>query len=107
MPIREPGRSAFDHPAMEWKDRSMRGLLALAVLAALSASAAAKVVPLDPRPPGPAPDESAFSLGPTGSTLESDYFRAPQPPAGARRIFPCRVRLPAFGREPRFAQACD
>jgi hypothetical protein len=85
----------------------MRGLLALAVLAALNASAAAKVVPLDPRPPGPAPEESAFSLGPTGSTLESDYFRAPQPPAGARRIFPCRVRLPAFGREPRFAQACD
>jgi len=85
----------------------MKSLLALAVLAALSASAPAKVAPLDPRPLGPVPDESALSLGAIGSTLESDYFRAPQPPAGARRIFPCRVRLPAFGREPRFAQACD
>jgi hypothetical protein len=85
----------------------MRGLLALAVLAAVSASAAAKIAPLDLRPSGSMPDASALSLGSTGSTLESDYFRAPQPPAGARRIFPCRVRLPAFGREPRFAQACD
>jgi hypothetical protein len=92
---------------MGWKGRSMKGPLALAVLAALSASAAGKVAPLDPRSPGPVPEESAFSLGFTGSALESDYFRAPQPPAGARRIFPCRVRLPAFGREPRFAQACD
>jgi hypothetical protein len=77
---------------MEWKGRSMKGLLALAVLAALSASAATKVAPLDPRPPGPVPDESALSLGPTGSTFEPDYFR---------------VRSPAFGRDPRFAQACD
>jgi hypothetical protein len=92
---------------MEWKDRSMKGLLALAVLAALSASAAAKVAPLEPRPPAPVADESALSLGPTGSTFESDYFRVPQPPAGARRIFPCRVRLPTFGRAPRFTQACD
>jgi opacity protein-like surface antigen len=86
----------------------MKIMLALAVLAALATSAAAKPSLFEPRAAAPAvDDESVLYLGPVGAMLESDYFRVPQPPAGAGRVFPCRVRLHAIGRKPGFTQACD
>jgi hypothetical protein len=85
----------------------MKVLFALAVLVAFATSAAATPSPFEPRPAAPAIDDSPLYLGPVGAMLESDYFRAPQPPAGAGRIFPCRLRLHAISREPRFAQVCD
>jgi hypothetical protein len=85
----------------------MKVLLALAVLAALTTSAAAKPSPLAPSTAAPAAEDDALYLEPAGAMLESDYFRGPQPRAGAGRIFPCRVRLHAIGRTRRFAQACD
>jgi hypothetical protein len=85
----------------------MKVLLAVAMLAALATSAAAMPSPFEPKAAVSAVDDDALYLGPVGAMLESDYFRAPEPPAGAGRIFPCRVRLHVFGRPPRFAQACD
>jgi hypothetical protein len=85
----------------------MKVLLALAVLAALAIGAAAKPSPFEPRTAAPAIEDDALDLRPVGAMLESDYFRGPEPQAGAGRIFPCRVRLHAIGRTPRFAQACD
>ena len=88
----------------------MKVLLAVAMLAALATSAAAMPSPFEPKAAARLlrrVDDDALYLGPVGAMLESDYFRAPEPPAGAGRIFPCRVRLHVFGRPPRFAQACD
>ena len=85
----------------------MKAVLALAVLAALTTIATAKPSPFEPRVATIAADDDALYLGPVGAMLESNYFRAPEPPAGASRIFPCRVRLRPIGRTPRFAQACD
>jgi hypothetical protein len=85
----------------------MKALLALAVLAALATIATANPSPFEPSAATTAADDDALYLGPVGAMLESDYFRAPEPPAGASRVFPCRVRLQPIGRTPRFAQACD
>ncbi len=85
----------------------MKVLLALAAIATLATSAAAIPSPFESRVAAPAVDDDALYLGPVGAMLESDYFRVPEPPAGAGRIFPCRVRLRPIGRTPRFAQACD
>lgn len=85
----------------------MKALLALPVLAALATGAAAKTSPFEPRTAAPAIEDDALDLRPSGAMLESDYFREPEPQAGAGRIFPCRVRLHAIGRTPCFSQACD
>ena len=37
--------------------------------------------------------------------LEADYFRAPQAPFAAGRVFPCRLQLRMFEKT-RLAQSC-
>lgn len=85
----------------------MKVLLAAAVLAALATNATAKPSLFESKAAVAIADFDALYLGPVGAMLESDYFRVPEPPAGAGRIFPCRVRLHAIGRTPRFAQTCN
>jgi hypothetical protein len=85
----------------------MKVLLAVAVLAASTINAPAKPSHFASKAVIAAVDDDALYLGPVGAMRESDYFRVPEPPAGAARIFPCRVRLHVIGRTPRFAQVCD
>jgi hypothetical protein len=81
--------------------------LILALLAAFATSATAKPSLFEPRAAMPAVEDDALYLGPVGAMLESDYFRGPEPQAGAGRIFRCRARRHADGSSPRFARACD
>jgi hypothetical protein len=59
----------------------------------LTGSALAMPSPYGTGRPAPAINDSAIYLGPAGALLEADYFHAPQPRYGARRLFPCRPRL--------------
>jgi hypothetical protein len=87
----------------------MRLPLVLAAVTLCAASALATPSPL------PAPQASstaiarlsAIDLGPAGVTREADYFRAPRPHEGARRIFPCRFYLRAAERWHGLVQTCD
>lgn len=83
----------------------MKALLAIAVLLSLSAGAQAKLAPVETPRLTPAPDDSAMVVGPAGAMLESGYFRAPQTPVAAGRVFPCRLQLQAFDKT-RLAQSC-
>jgi hypothetical protein len=55
----------------------------------------------------PAANDSAIYLGPAGALLEADYFRAPQPRYGARRLFPCRLRLHIVAGMRGVEQSCE
>lgn len=88
----------------------MKAVLAFAVLLSVSAAAQAKLAPVDLAPTEaprltPAPDDSGIFVGPAGAMLEADYFRAPQTPVAAGRVFPCRLQLQIFEKT-RLAQSC-
>jgi hypothetical protein len=83
----------------------MQALLALAVLLAFAAAVQAKPAPLDPQPISLATTDAAIATGPSGTTLESDYFHAPQLPYAAGRVFPCRLQLRVFDKT-RMARSC-
>ena len=83
----------------------MKALLAFAVFLALSAPAQAKPSPVEIQIKSSLVEDAAVSIGPAGATLESDYFRAPQTPVAAGRIFPCRLQLRVFEKT-QLAQSC-
>lgn len=83
----------------------MNPLLAVALLLTLSAAAQAKPAPTEPMRLTHAPEEMAMSVGPAGAMLETDYFRAPQRPVTAGRVFPCRLQLQLFDKT-HLAQSC-
>jgi hypothetical protein len=83
----------------------MNALVTLAMLLALSASAQAKLAPLDVRPVALSTDDTVIDTGPASAALESDYFRAPQQPYAAGRVFRCRLELRVFDKT-RIAQSC-
>ena len=70
----------------------MRNVIALALLLALGAAAQAKYAPVDAQPARISPDDLALSTGPAGAMREQNYFRAPQPPSAAGRLFLCRLQ---------------
>jgi hypothetical protein len=53
----------------------------------------------------PKPGLTAINTGPSGATLEHDYFHAPAQHSASGRILPCSVRLIVFNKT-RLAQAC-
>jgi hypothetical protein len=83
----------------------MKVLTAFAVFLALGATAQAKPAPIEPQQAASAADDAAMFAGAAGALRESDYFRAPQPPLAAGRIFPCRLQLRVFEKT-RLAQSC-
>lgn len=83
----------------------MKALLAIAILLSLSAGAQAKLAPVDAPRLTHAPDDSAMVAGPAGAMLEFGYFRAPQTPVAAGRVFPCRLQLQVFEKT-KIAQSC-
>jgi len=83
----------------------MKVLIAVAVLFALGATAQARLPPLERQMVTTAADNAATDRGPSYTTHEADYFRAPQP-ATAGRIFPCRLQLGVFEKT-RLAQSCN
>ena len=85
----------------------MRALLMLGGLIAFAGNALAIPSPYATGRPSPAVTESAIYLGPAGALLEADYFHAPQPRYGARRLFPCRPRLHIFVATHGFEQSCE
>jgi hypothetical protein len=85
----------------------MKALPALAIFFALATAAAATPSPFEPKLPVQITDDSALYLGPSGATLEADYFGIPRPTIGAMRVFPCRLRLQPVVQDSRFAQICD
>jgi hypothetical protein len=84
----------------------MKALITFAMLLALGATAQAKFAPLDRQMAALSADDSTINSGPSGATLESDYFTAPQPSYAAGRIFPCRLQLRVFEKT-RLAQTCN
>ena len=58
------------------------------------------------RPVALSTDDTAIDTSPSGATLESNYFRAPQQPYAANRVFPCRLQLRMFDKT-RLAQSCN
>jgi hypothetical protein len=83
----------------------MRTLLALTLLVVFGAAVQAKPAPVERQPKVLAPEDSAMVTGPIGAMLESDYFRAPQTPSAATRVFPCRLQLRVFDKT-QLARAC-
>jgi len=83
----------------------MKVLIALAVLFALAATAQARLPPLGRQMVATAANNVATDGGPSDTTREADYFRAPQP-ATAGRIFPCRLQLGVFEKT-RLARSCN
>ena len=84
----------------------MKALITGAVLLALGATAQAKLPPLERQVVAISADDSTIDSGPSGAMLESSYFRAPQAPLAAGRIFPCRLQLRVFEKT-RLAQSCN
>lgn len=84
----------------------MKVLFAFAMLLSLGTTAQAIPAPLDHPAKTLAPDDTAISVGAAGAMLESDYFRAPQEPFAAGRVFPCRLQLHPFEKT-RLAQSCN
>ena len=80
-------------------------LLAPSVLA-VTASAQAKPAPLNMQPIALSTSGTDINTGPVLTTLEADYFRAPQQPYAANRVFPCRLELRVFEKT-RLAQSCN
>jgi hypothetical protein len=84
----------------------MKTLFAFALLLSLGAVAQAKPTPVAPSGKAVAPEDTAVAVGAAGAQLESDYFRAPQEPFAAGRVFPCRLQLHPFEKT-RLAQSCN
>jgi hypothetical protein len=88
----------------------MKVVAAFVVLLALGAAAQGKPVPVAAQAIAvsfnDSADDSAINIGAAGATLESNYFRVPQPPIAAGRIFPCRLQLRVFEKT-RLAQSCN
>lgn len=79
-------------------------LLCLSAAAALGAAAAqAKPTPIESMRLTASTEETSMATGPAGAMLESDYFRAPQRPLTAGRVFPCRLQI--FDKV-KLAQSC-
>jgi hypothetical protein len=70
----------------------MKKLVAIALVLVFGAAAHAKPAPVDPHSIALSPD-MAISSEPAATTLERDYFRAPQADYAAGRVFPCRLRV--------------
>ena len=87
-------------------ERAMRSLLTISMLIAFTGGAFATPSPYA-TPRTPAASDSAIYLGPAGAMLEADYFHAPQPRYGARRVFPCQLRLHAVERVHSVVQFCE
>lgn len=74
--------------------RAAIALLCLSASTTLIATAVqAKPAPVEPIRLTPSIEETSMTTGPAGAMLESDYFRAPQRPLTAGRIFPCRLQM--------------
>ena len=89
----------------------MKALLAFVTILALGAlllagAANATFAPLDLRPAALSSIDTTIDSGPSGASLESNYFRAPPQPYAAGRLFPCRVQLRVFDKT-RLAQVCN
>jgi len=84
----------------------MKILITFAVLLAIGVTAQAKPAPFELRPVAFSVEDTVIDSGPSGGSLESDYFRAPQQPLAAGRIFPCRMQLRVFDKT-RLAQSCN
>ena len=88
----------------------MKALIAFAVILALGGilggTSQAKLAPLEPQQMATAPDDTDMFAGTAGAMIESDYFRAPQTPFAAGRIFPCRLQVRVFEKT-RLAQSCN
>lgn len=69
----------------------------------VAATAQAKPAPVEPMRLTYSTEETSMATGPAGAMLESDYFRAPQRPLTAGRIFPCRLQI--FDKV-KLAQSC-
>ena len=83
----------------------MQALIAVAVILAFGAAAQAKPAPIEAETITMPVDDMAIDSGASGTSLEADYFRAPQPPIAAGRVFPCRLQLRVFEKT-RLAQSC-
>ena len=75
-------------------------------LLVFAVAAQARPTPLANQAAAEIADEMAIYTGPAGATLESNYFRAPQPEFAGGRIFPCRLQLRVFEKT-RLAQSCN
>jgi hypothetical protein len=89
----------------------MKSLITFAMILALGAlvlgaAVQAKPAPLDLRVVALSAEDTAIDSGPSGASLESDYFRAPQMPYSLGRLFPCRLQLRVFDKA-RLAQSCN
>ena len=91
----------------------MKAAIAFVVLLALGAVAQGKPMPvnglavLQSFDGSALADDSAINIGAAGATLEANYFRAPQPPIAAGRIFPCRLQLRVFEKTRLDQQSCN
>jgi len=83
----------------------MRALFIFVMILGLCATAQAKPAPLNLRPVALSVDDNVIDTGPSGASLESNYFNAPQQPYAAGRVFPCRLQLRVFEKI-RIAQSC-
>jgi len=89
----------------------MRALLAMAAFLILSVAATAKPAPVgdlraieDPTLTL-ARNDAGINIGPTGASLERQYFQAPQMPFNAGS-FSCRLQSNVFDKT-RLAQSCN
>jgi hypothetical protein len=85
--------------------RSMKILITFAMVLALGAAAQAMPSPLEPQRIAISSDNLTIYTGPASATLEQEYFRAPQTPYAAGRVFPCTMQLRIFDKT-RIAQSC-
>jgi hypothetical protein len=85
----------------------MRAVLTFVGLIVFAGIARTMPSPYQAARPAPAINDSAIYLGPAGTLLEADYFHAPQPRYGARRLFPCRPRLHLVARTHGVEQSCE
>jgi len=80
-------------------------LLAPAFLA-VTASAQGMPAPIEPQAISISLDDTTINTGPSGASLESNYFHTPQQPYAAGRLFPCRLQLRVFDKT-LLAQSCN
>ena len=84
----------------------MRNMIAFALLLGFGAAAQANYAPVDVQRAEIAPDDLAVATGTAGTTLEREYFQAPQPADSIGRAFLCRPQRPIFDKT-RLAQSCN
>ena len=84
----------------------MKAALALAAWLALGTPAQAAVSPVENAQVVITPAAATIpSDEPNGAIPEAAYFRAPQTPSNADRLFPCRVQFDLFEKK-QLAQLC-